>query len=104
MHWLLLVLAGTCESIWPACMKKAWQVGGWFFPTASILGIILAMGLMFFVQKTVPVTVAYPVFVGIAMTGTFLLGALWLGETVTLLRLGFVGLIVVGILGLAWTA
>ncbi len=56
--------------------------------------------LLLIAQKTIPVGTAYAVWTGIGAVGTFLIGVLFFGDSANLLRFLFVGLIVVGIIGL----
>lgn len=57
-------------------------------------------GLLLHAQRTIPMGTAYAVWTGIGAVGTFVLGILIFSEPTTLARWFFVGLIVVGILGL----
>ena len=56
--------------------------------------------LLLLAQRTIPMGTAYAVWTGIGAVGTFLLGILVFSEPANLARFFFVGLIVVGILGL----
>jgi len=51
-------------------------------------------------QKTIPMGTAYAIWTGIGAVGTFILGILLFGEAATLERFFFIGMIVVGIVGL----
>jgi quaternary ammonium compound-resistance protein SugE len=62
--------------------------------------MIASLGLLGISLKTLPVGTAYAVWTGIGTTGTALLGIYLFGEPATALRLTFIGLIVVGIIGL----
>ena len=57
-------------------------------------------GLLLVAQKTIPMGTAYAVWTGIGAVGTFVIGILVFQEASNLARFFFVGLIVVGILGL----
>jgi quaternary ammonium compound-resistance protein SugE len=56
--------------------------------------------LLLIAQKTIPMGTAYAVWTGIGAVGTFAIGIFLFGEPATFARFFFVGLIVVGIVGL----
>jgi quaternary ammonium compound-resistance protein SugE len=60
--------------------------------------------LLSLATKTLPIGTAYAIWTGIGALGTVLLGILLLGEPAGALRIVFLGLIVVGIVGLKLTA
>ena len=51
-------------------------------------------------QKTIPIGTAYAIWTGIGAVGTFAIGILCRGDSANLMSFFFVGLIVVGIIGL----
>ena len=53
--------------------------------------------------KDLPVGTAYAVWVGIGVLGTFAVGLLALGEPFSWARMGFVSLLLIGIVGLKMT-
>ena len=56
--------------------------------------------LLLLAQRCIPMGTAYAVWTGIGAVGTFLFGIWLFSEPATLARFFFVGLIIVGILGL----
>ena len=56
--------------------------------------------LLLLAQRTIPMGTAYAVWTGIGAVGTFLLGILLFGDLATIQRFFFIGLIVMGIVGL----
>ena len=56
-----------------------------------------------FFRRTIRIGTAYAVWTGIGAGGTFVLGILVFAEAATFVRWFFVGLIVIGILGLKLT-
>jgi quaternary ammonium compound-resistance protein SugE len=102
MAWIYLVAAGLFEWGWPVGLKLGVTDGGmrWGWIAFSVLCIAASGTLLLLAQRTIPMGTAYAVWTGIGAVGTFVLG-LWLfGEPATLARFFFVGLIVVGIIGL----
>jgi quaternary ammonium compound-resistance protein SugE len=63
--------------------------------------MMIASGtLLLLAQRTIPMGTAYAVWTGIGAVGAFAIGLLMFSEPATLTRFFFVGLIVVGIIGL----
>ena len=104
--WTYLLLAGIFEWGWPIGLKFAWRNGTFHaWPAfAALVSMALSGFFLFLAQRTIPVGTAYAVWTGIGAVGAFALGMAILGEPVQLARFLFVGLIVVGILGLKMTS
>lgn len=100
MHWLILFVAGLLEVCWAVGLKLSNGLSrpGWTAFTAVTL--VLSMGLLAYALRTLPLGTAYGVWTGIGAIGTALLGIALFGEPRDLPRLFFLGLIVVGIVGL----
>ena len=67
------------------------------FTLVSMAGSVLLLGLA---MRQLPLGTAYAVWTGIGTVGTAIAGMVMLGEPAGALRLGCIGLIVAGILGL----
>jgi quaternary ammonium compound-resistance protein SugE len=100
MAWVFLGIAGVCEVGFATALKYA---DGFtkLIPSAVFLVLYLASA-WFLAQavKTLPIGTAYAVWTGIGAVGTALVGIALFSEPATVLRLAFLGLIVVGIVGL----
>jgi quaternary ammonium compound-resistance protein SugE len=100
MAWAILVVAGVFETAWAIGLKFT---EGFTKPVPSILTVVamaLSMGLLGLAVRSLSVGTAYAVWTGIGSTGTVLLGIYLFGEPATAARLGCIGLIVAGIVGL----
>jgi quaternary ammonium compound-resistance protein SugE len=100
MAWLLLAAAGLLEVVWAIALKQA---DGFTRLWPSVLGLAAAAVSLFLLSlalRTLPTATAYAVWVGIGIVGVALVGILALGENASLPRLGFLGLIFIGIAGL----
>ena len=100
MHWMILFIAGLFEVGWAIGLKytegftKLW-------PTVfTIASIIISMGLLGYTLKSLPVGTAYAVWTGIGAVGTAILGIILFCESTEFMRIFFIFLIVVGIVGL----
>lgn len=100
MSWLILFIAGLMEIVWAVGLKYT-QGFTRIVPSAITLSAMVAsVVLLGIAMRTLPVGTAYAAWTGIGIAGTFVFGALMLGEPVTAARLACVGLIVAGIAGL----
>ncbi len=102
MAWVYLVAAGLFEWGWPVGLKLGMTETGLRWSWIGFAGVcMVASGaLLLIAQRTIPMGTAYAVWTGIGAAGTFLLGIALFGEPATLARFFFVGLILVGIVGL----
>ena len=102
MAWVYLIVAGIFEWGWPIGLKLGWTDRGAHFGwiTLAIVCMVASGTLLLLAQRTIPMGTAYAVWTGIGAVGAFVLGIWLLGEAATLARFFFVGLIVVGIVGL----
>jgi len=100
MGWAFLFIAGLLEIAIALALKSS---AGWTRLLPSALGIAAAVASVFFLThalKHLPTGVAYAIWTGMGSVGVALIGILWLGEQATPLRLGCIGLIVAGMIGL----
>ena len=102
MPWLYLVAAGMCEWGWPIGLKLGLADTGlrWGWIGFASACMAASGALLLLAQQSIALGTAYAVWTGIGAVGTFVLGILVFDEPATLARIFFVGLIVVGILGL----
>lgn len=101
MAWVYLVIAGIMEWGWPMGLKFASNPVHRLWAIAlAIVSIGLSGFFLLLAQRSLPIGTAYAVWTGIGAVGTFVLGIVVLGEPAQMARFFFVGLIVVGILGL----
>lgn len=100
MAWVVLIGSGVLEAGWALCLKasdgftRLWpSVGFLVLATASFLGLAYAL-------RTLPVSTAYAVWVGVGATLAAIVGMAWMGEAVSTLKLVSLVLIVAGVIGL----
>jgi quaternary ammonium compound-resistance protein SugE len=100
MAWFLLVGAGLLEIVWAIALK---YTGGFtrFWPSAiGISAAVVSFVMLAMALKSLPVGTAYAVWVGIGALGVALTGIIALGESASLVRLSFLALILIGVVGL----
>jgi quaternary ammonium compound-resistance protein SugE len=100
MAWAILIGAGLLEIVWATALKHS---DGFTRLWPSVTGITVS--LISFVMlsaslRSLPVGTAYAVWAGIGAVGVALAGILFLGEATSPLRLGFLAVIIIGIVGL----
>ncbi len=103
MAWLLLVIAGLLEVSWASVLPST---EGLSKPAPTVAFLVLLAGSMYLLAKateTIPLGTAYVVWTGIGAVGAASVGMLR-GEPVTALRIVFLAVIVVGIVGLQSTS
>lgn len=98
--WLFLAAASVFEIVFAASMKAS---QGFTRPAASavtVLAVIGGIGFLTLAMRTLPVSVAYPIWVAAGALGAVFLGALAFGEVLTPLKLASVAVVVLGVVGL----
>jgi quaternary ammonium compound-resistance protein SugE len=101
VHWIYILIAGVFEIGWPLGMKLSQTTGNrilWL----SMAGISMLLSGLFLwlAQKQIPIGTAYAVWTGIGASGTFFAGILFFGESQSMARYFFVGMILMGVIGL----
>ncbi|MCG7392281.1 quaternary ammonium compound efflux SMR transporter SugE [Microvirga sp. ACRRW] len=104
MAWVYLTLAGLLEIGWAIGLKYTDGFTRLVPSVLTAISMVASVLLLGLALKTLPVGTGYAVWTGIGTVGTAILGIVLLGEPITALRLGCIGLIVVGILGLKFAA
>ncbi|SDY52188.1 Multidrug transporter EmrE [Nitrosomonas sp. Nm58] len=100
MAWVILVLAGLFEVGWAVGLKYT-EGFSRFWPTLwTVLAIIASLWLLGIAMKSLPVSTAYSVWVGVGTIGTVILGIVLFEEPASATRLMSIVLIIAGIIGL----
>ncbi len=100
MAWLLLVSAGVLEIVWATAFKES---AGFtrFWPSAiGLVAAAVSFVLLTLSLRSLPLGTAYAIWVGIGVVGVAIVGMVALDEPASAARLGFIALILVGIVGL----
>lgn len=98
--WIYLVIAGIFEMIWVLALKFSdnFQKVGYVILTA--VAMILSLLFLSLSFKTIPTGTAYACWTAIGAVGVILVGMIFLGESTSFLRIFFISLIVISIVGL----
>jgi quaternary ammonium compound-resistance protein SugE len=104
MAWLILFLAGLLEIVWAIGLK---YTAGFTKPWPSVItlaAMIASFVLLGQALRTLPLGIAYSVWVGIGVVGTVIFGAWLFGESLSVLKVASILLILLGIVGLKLTS
>jgi len=104
MTWLYLFFAGLFEVAWAIGLKYTEGFSRLIPSLLTIGAMVLSLALLGLALKNLPVGTAYAVWTGIGAVGTAALGIYLFEEPATALRLGCIGLIVAGIVGLKFAS
>jgi quaternary ammonium compound-resistance protein SugE len=100
MAWLVLILAGVFEIGWAVGLKYN---AGFTRLTPALLtlaSMALSMLLLGWTLRSLPLGTAYAAWTGIGVVGTATAGILMFDDPPSLLRLGCIGLVLAGVVGL----
>ena len=98
--WFILFIAGIFETAWAIGMKYSNGFTKLWPSVFTVICILISMGLLSLSLKWLPVGTAYAVWTGIGAIGTATLGIILFGESKEIIRLFFIFLIIVGLVGL----
>lgn len=103
MNWIILIIAGFCEVGFTYCLGRAKGVEGlewWMWIGGFLFFTILSMSLLAKATQSLPLGIAYPVWIGIGAVGTVLVGIFIFNEPVTFWRIFFTFTLIASIVGL----
>ncbi|MGW8204131.1 DMT family transporter [Sphingomonas bisphenolicum] len=104
MAWIALFFAGLLEIVWAFAMKQSHGFCR-LVPSLITLGAMVAsFGLLSLAMRSLPLGTAYMIWTGIGALGAFAVGAAFLGEAVSPMRLVAAGLILTGLVMMKLTA
>lgn len=104
MAWTWLFLAGLLEIGWAIGLKYTEGFSRLMPSVLTVASMVVSVVLLGLALKNLPVGTGYAVWTGIGTVGTAILGIVLFAEPATAVRLGCIGLIVAGILGLKMAA
>lgn len=100
MSWLILFVAGLLEVAWAVGLK---HVDGFSRPwvlVGTLAATVLSVVLLAIAMKNLPLGTAYAVWTGIGAIGTFVIGIIWLGDSMTTARILSALCVLIGLIGL----
>lgn len=104
MNWVYLVVAGLLEVVWAVGLK---HTDGFTRPVPTAITVGAMTGSFYLLSlalKTLPLGIAYGVWVGIGAVGAALAGIVLFGESMNAIKLASLVMVVAGIAGLKLSA
>ncbi|ELZ03033.1 DMT family transporter [Natrialba asiatica] len=100
MSWYILFVAGVFEIAWAIGLQYSDGFSKPLPTAGTVVALAISMILLARAVTELPIGTAYAVWTGIGAVGTATLGIVLFDEPMTLARVGFISVIVVGIVGL----
>lgn len=100
MAWIVLVLSGLLEAGWALSLKASHGLTRLWPSVSFALLLVLSMAGLAYALKSLPVGVAYAVWVGVGAATTAIIAAFAFGETMNVVKVVSLVLIVAGVVGL----
>ena len=97
MSWILLFLAGAFEVVWAFSMKLSNGFTRFWPSLVTLVTMVISFAMLSLAMRALPLGTAYTVWTGIGAVGAFAAGILFLGESVSPLRILAAILIVLGL-------
>ncbi|WP_229620510.1 DMT family transporter [Vibrio parahaemolyticus] len=104
MAWGILFIAGLCEIAWAVGLKYSQWFTKFGASAFTIVFMLLSFWLLGIALRTLPLGIAYGVWVGIGAIGTAIVGIYLFNEPATLIKALSLLMIVAGIAGLKISA
>lgn len=95
MAWLVLILAGCFEIVWASAMKQSHGFSRLWPSVVTIGGMIVSFALLSWSMRSLPLGTAYTIWTGIGAVGAFVVGVMFFGEAVTVMRV-LAALLIIG--------
>jgi len=96
-EWLKIIFAAMFEVGWVIGLKYSDSIVDWGI---TVVCIIVSFYFLIMSGKKLPVATSYTVFVGLGTAGTVLVDWLYFGEQISLFKLLFLALLLIGVIGL----
>lgn len=100
MAWIFLIIAGVLEVVWAIALKYSEGFTKLWPSVTFMVSAWLSFACLSYALKTIPMGNAYAVWTGIGAVGIAIAGMILYGEPSNLVRVGFILLIIIGIVGL----
>ena len=102
--WLILAVAGLFEVGWAIGLEYSHGFSKLLPSIFTVISLVASMLLLATAVRSLPIGTAYAVWTGIGAVGAATLGVVLFDEPSSLARVGFISLIIVGVVGLNFTA
>lgn len=100
MSWALLFFAGLLEIVWALAIKQSDGFTRLWWSAVCVVAAVASFVILAMVVRHLPVGTAYAVWAGIGAVGVTIAGVVMFSDALTPLRMTFIAMIVVGLVGL----
>ncbi len=100
LDWSALIIAGLFEVVWAIFLKNSKGFSEIVPTILFLVTLVISMFLLSYSMRAIPMGIAYPVWTGIGAVGTVIVGIFFFKEDASFLKIIFLSLIMVGIVGL----
>ena len=97
MAWFALLVAGVLEVLWAYTMKQSHGFTNLKYSSITLVAMIVSFGLLSYAMRSLPLGTAYTIWTGIGAIGSFAVGVMVLGESMSAMRMTAAVLIVAGL-------
>ena len=104
MSWMYLIFAGLFEVVWANTLKLSQGFSQFGWSILTICGMIISFLLLALAMKTLPLSIAYPVWTGIGAVGSIIIGVIFFHDKISSITWLFVGLLVISLVGIKMTS
>ena len=104
MSWIYLLIAGIFEVVWSTAMKLSNGFSVLLYSVITVIGMIISFGSLVLATKSLPLSLAYPIWTGIGAVGSVIVGVILFHDQLSGLTWVFGVLLVVSIIGIKMTS
>ena len=97
IYWVSVFVATIFEVLWVIGLKYSSNIIEWI---TTIIFIALTFVLLTYAGKKLPISTTYTVFTGIGTVGTILVDIVFFGEELSMIKILFILLLIIGVVGL----
>lgn len=100
MAWVMLAIAIAAEIVATTSLKQSEGFSKLWPSVITVVGYVIAFWLVGQALKTIPVSVAYAIWSGVGTAVVAAIGMAFLGESVSVMKVGGIAMIVAGVVAL----
>ena len=101
--WICLIIAGIFEMLWVLSLELSDGFSKIKYILLTIIFMIISIVLLSFSFETIPMGTAYACWTAIGAIGVIIIGMIFFNESTSFVRLGFIAMVIIGIVGLKLT-
>ncbi len=103
MPWIYLLVAGIFEVVWAVGLVYTQGFSNLIATCVTVLAMIASLGFLCIALKSIPLGTAYAVWTGIGATGALIYSVVFFQEPLSPIKAVFLGMILIGIIGLKFS-